>query len=50
MKSVSGKAFVATIVIGVVLIGIAFWGGMQTYSMKHECTVDKATGKATCKA
>lgn len=48
MKSVSGNVFVATIVIGAVLIAGAFVAGMQTFKSQHQCTIDPETKKATC--
>lgn len=48
MKSVSGNAFVATIVIAIVLVGVSFWGGMKSFETTHGCTVDPTTKKATC--
>lgn len=48
MKSVSGTAFVVTIVIAIVAIGASFWGGMKSFETMHGCTVDKTTKKATC--
>lgn len=50
MKSVSAKIFVATIVIAVIGVGVAFMLGMEAFKMKHKCAVDKATGRATCTA
>lgn len=48
MKSVSGTIFVTTIVIAIVAIGAAFWGGMKSFESTHGCTVDPTTKKATC--
>lgn len=48
MKSVSGTIFVVTLVSAIVAVGIAFWGGMETFKSQHDCTVDKTTKKATC--
>lgn len=48
MKSVSGTAFVWTIVIAVLAIGVAFWGGSKSFESTHGCTVDPTTKKATC--
>lgn len=50
MKSVTAAVFITTLVVAIVAIGAAFWGGMQVFKKQHKCTVDKATGKATCTA
>lgn len=50
MKSVSGKVFVTTLVIAIVAVAVSFAGGWFGYQAKHECSVDKETGKANCKA
>lgn len=38
--------YVVTIVVVSAAVGTLL--GYQGYSMKHGCTVDKATGKSTC--
>lgn len=48
MKSVSGGIFTTVIVIAVVLIGLAYWGGSKSFQSQHGCTVDPTTKKATC--
>lgn len=48
MKSVSGSVFTTVIVIAVVLIGVAYWGGMKSFESQHGCTVDPTTKKAIC--
>lgn len=48
MKSVSATIFVSTIVIAILAIGAAFWGGAEMFKSAHGCTVDKTTKKATC--
>lgn len=48
MKSVSGNIFVATIVIAIIAIGAAFWGGSKHFETAHGCTIDQTTKKATC--
>lgn len=47
MKSVSGTVYVVTLVVGIVLIGVAFMGGSKSFETKHGCTVG-ADGKAVC--
>lgn len=48
MKQVSGTIFVVTIVAAIIAVGVAFWGGMESFKSMHDCTVDKTTKKATC--
>ena len=36
------------LLIVVVSVAVGTIAGAQSYAMKHGCTVDKATGKATC--
>lgn len=36
------------LVIVIVSAAVGTLLGYKGYQMKHECTVDKATGKATC--
>lgn len=48
MKTVSGAIFVTTIVIAIIAVGAAFWGGGEAFKSAHGCTVDKTTKKATC--
>lgn len=48
MKSVSGAVFVTTIVIAIIAIAGAFWGGQKSFESTHGCTVDPTTKKATC--
>lgn len=37
-----------TVTIVVVATAIGLLAGSESFKMKHECTVDKKTGKATC--
>lgn len=48
MKSVSGTVFVVTIVVAVLAVAGAFFGGVEFFKSTHGCVVDKETKKATC--